>query len=321
MKVATNALSTLIEEISSIEMSEKCLKWLTNRFIIENDQNLKLYIGHFINSIFKTSKSRNLLNSNSYLYYIDYQRKSNVDQHQLLKFINQGLKINDKCDQLWLQKLDIEPSIQNFNKAIELIPINWEIYERYIKFMLENNQNLITLFESLSVISLHGSKIIENNMLNIENQKLTIHDRVLKSFIELNDEYKLVNLNSNQLFSSSIVNSPSPMFYNWLLVLSDKKFNDTLIFTLFENWRSHPLSNIVDVSLKQMKWLITSQNNSTKAFQIFNSTLIQSNLDANDRLRLEEGWQAILDGKSLEDDNNDEVNNDNDNDSIMEESV
>lgn len=321
MKVATNALSTLIEEISSIEMSEKCLKWLTNRFIIENDQNLKLYIGHFINSIFKTSKSRNLLNSNSYLYYIDYQRKSNVDQHQLLKFINQGLKINDKCDQLWLQKLDIEPSIQNFNKAIELIPINWEIYERYIRFMLESNQNLITLFESLSVISLHGSKIIENNMLNIENQKLTIHDRVLKSFIELNDEYKLVNLNSNQLFSSSIVNSPSPMFYNWLLVLSDKKFNDTLIFTLFENWRSHPLSNIVDVSLKQMKWLITSQNNSTKAFQIFNSTLIQSNLDENDRLRLEEGWQAILDGKSLEDDNNDEVNNDNDNDSIMEESV
>ena len=302
-------------------MSEKCLKWLTNRFIIENDQNLKLYIGHFINSIFKTSKSRNLLNSNSYLYYIDYQRKSNVDQHQLLKFINQGLKINDKCDQLWLQKLDIEPSIQNFNKAIELIPINWEIYERYIRFMLESNQNLITLFESLSVISLHGSKIIENNMLNIENQKLTIHDRVLKSFIELNDEYKLVNLNSNQLFSSSIVNSPSPMFYNWLLVLSDKKFNDTLIFTLFENWRSHPLSNIVDVSLKQMKWLITSQNNSTKAFQIFNSTLIQSNLDENDRLRLEEGWQAILDGKSLEDDNNDEVNNDNDNDSIMEESV
>ena len=321
MKVATNALSTLIEEISSIEMSEKCLKWLTNRFIIENDQNLKLYIGHFINSIFKTSKSRNLLNSNSYLYYIDYQRKSNVDQHQLLKFINQGLKINDKCDQLWLQKLDIEPSIQNFNKAIELIPINWEIYERYIRFMLESNQNLITLFESLSVISLHGSKIIENNMLNIENQKLTIHDRVLKSFIELNDEYKLVNLNSNQLFSSSIVNSPSPMFYNWLLVLSDKKFNDTLIFTLFENWRSHPLSNIVDVSLKQMKWLMTSQNNSTKAFQIFNSTLIQSNLDENDRLRLEEGWQAILDGKSLEDDNNDEVNNDNDNDSIMEESV
>ncbi|TIC73660.1 hypothetical protein E3Q00_02708 [Wallemia mellicola] len=296
LKVACNAVTTVMAELQLPQMSEMGLQWLVHRHDNEEEENLKQYINHFIITSFKTSKSRKLLTAGAYLNYIEYLRRSSEAEEKVFKLVNDGLAKHSNSSQLHLLKLELQPSKEAYKEALRLCPTTWELYEGYLFFSLNDDpEGVLKVFETLIADSLYSAALVEANANAVSEGKLTIHDKLLSRFIEINSSHNIVQLSPRQLFPSSFVISPSPGFYEYILS-SDIELNENLVDDLYRAWREHPFSDTVVITLKTIKWLLSIKKNST-AFNLFNSALTGLT-DVRDKVQLESGWQALLGGDS-----------------------
>ncbi|TIA87832.1 hypothetical protein E3P99_02964 [Wallemia hederae] len=312
LDVACNAVTTVMVELQQPAMTEKGLQWLIQRYQKEDDDNLKQYLSHFINTSFKSSKSKKLLTPAAHLSYINHLRTSSADEDKVTKLVNDALSKHPHSSKLHLLKLDLQPSNAAYQAALTSCPAVWELYERFLYHSLNglDAAAITKLFEKLLVDALQGEALIKANAEEYERGHLTVHDRLLKMFVETNASHNLVQLPSHQLFPPSFVTSPSPRFYEWILD-QDSSLDHDLVKELYRKWAEHPQSDSVQVTLRLAQWLL-SINKSSQAFGAFSSTIARLTNDA-DKVRLESGWQSILAGGDAQ------KKDDSESDTLMEE--
>ncbi|TIA75832.1 hypothetical protein E3P91_00167 [Wallemia ichthyophaga] len=303
LDVACNALTTAMVELQQPLMSQKGLIWLIQRYQDEQDINLKQYLNHFITTSFKSTKSKKLLTSEAYLAYLNHLRSLGESEDNIINLVDHALSRYPQSPQLHLFKLDLQPSTKAYQEALQMCPTVWELYERYVYYSLNDldSKAILRLFEKLVADSIQGAALIRANAEEYENGNLTIHDRLLKVFVETNASHNFTPLSPRQLFPASFVTNPSPKFFEWILSL-DSGISEDLTKNLFRKWSEHPQSDSVQVSLSNLKWLL-SINQSSLAFNTFNSTLAHLTSDY-DKVRLEGGWQHLLNGEKKEDNDN-----------------